>query len=144
MKTEASSSPRCRPGSVSALQERTYSCATVIRNVCLAVPITSGLAQYLIARYVHHIDVDDIENNRKRWKTIPSDFLTKTLIVILRRVKDDGEEHNPNDCWCEYYEHASESSEKECWAMEGREDDLDMEYKVARLRRPFRWFGGCC
>jgi hypothetical protein len=121
----------------------TYPCATVIHNVRGQLPLSSGLVQYLIGCYTHKIYVDDIKENRLRWKGIPSDFLTEVVIVALERVEDDDEGRKPQSCWYDFHEHETEEAKTLCMDEEARENDPDVVYKV-RARRPFRRFGGCC
>jgi hypothetical protein len=126
----------------------TYPCETVIYNVCGRLPLSSGLVQYLIACYAHNIHVDDIKEDRLRWKEIPSDFLTEVVIVALERVEDEDEGRKPKSRWCNFHEHETEELKTPCLKRreEAREIDPDVWYKVRENRRPVlngHW-GGCC
>jgi len=123
---------------------KTHPCATVILNVCRAVPLTSGLVQYLVGCYAHHIEPDEIKNDRNRWKTRPSDFLTETLILALGRVEDDADENDATNCWCKYHNHQGDEEKSACQDMKGGVDDPDDPDFKATSWQPRRRRGDCC
>lgn len=53
-----------------------YPSATVIRNVCLAVPLTSGLMQYSIEWHAYYVNAADVRVKIAKYTTLPSEFLT--------------------------------------------------------------------
>jgi hypothetical protein len=114
--------------------------ATVIRNICMAIPLASGLVQYLTGCYAYHIGAENIKKDRSRWKTLPSDFLTEVLILALGRTEEDPAQtyledpNEPNHRWCKYHDHGSEDAEDACRSAEGRQDDPDMVYEK-RIRQ---------
>jgi hypothetical protein len=114
--------------------------ATVIRNVCMAIPLASGLVQYLIGCCAYHIGAENIKKDRSRWKTLPSDFLTEVVILALGRTEEDlaqtyfEDPNEPNHRWCKYHDHGSEDAEDACRNAEGRQDDPDMVYEK-RIRQ---------
>ncbi|KAF2833959.1 hypothetical protein CC86DRAFT_451477 [Ophiobolus disseminans] len=106
--------------------------------------------RYLIGCYAHYIDVADIKKDKDRWATMPGDFLTEVLVLILGRVDQNDADNDPNHRWCEYHDHESKDVIRVCREPNERQSDPDMKYELSKeqssrqvLRRSLA-FGAKC
>ncbi|KAI0130535.1 hypothetical protein BJ170DRAFT_731987 [Xylariales sp. AK1849] len=93
----------------------------IVKQALKTLSLDDRLCRYWIADYAHNVP----RFKDRHYNELPSEFLVKAYVKVLRGFwgKDNG--GNPDADWCEFHDHETIEEREEC--KRGREGDPDIQ-----------------